>query len=227
MPAVTVGLRTFGFSSSVSLATVAAEVLRRPKSRDGRVRFAVGVGLVPSPLVHVADAGNRGGGMSLCFEACGCAGESSALWGALRACEFWEACVAALDGARRQPLRLSLRLSEEPDDGVSGSVDVEVCAESEVSFFCSGRAPAGFMLCNSTSLAPVWYSPLGRACRRVNSPLPFGNEFEEKGVVVCRVGFSVGMGIVPIAGGPPNGSAARKLYAELLLRMCLSKSWFS
>ena len=63
--------------------------------------------------------------------------------------------VAAFDGARRQPLRLSLRRNEEPEEGVSGSVDVEVCAESEVSFFCNGRDPAGLMLCISTSLAPV------------------------------------------------------------------------
>jgi hypothetical protein len=60
-----------------------------------------------------------------------------------------------LDDARRQPLKLNLRLSEEPEDGVSGSVEVEVCAESEVSFFCKGRDPAGFMLCISTSFAPV------------------------------------------------------------------------
>lgn len=225
MPEVTEGLRTLGFSSSVSLAAVAVEVLRRPKSSDGRVRLAVGVGLFPSPLVHVADAGSRGGGMSPCLE--GCAAGSSGFCIGLRACGFCDACVAALEGALRQPLKLSLRRNEEPDDGVSGSVEVEVCAESDVSFFCNGRAPAGFMLCISTSLAPVWYSPLGLACRRVNSPLPFGNEFEEKGVVVCRVGFSVGMGIVPIAGGPPNGSAARRLYAELLLRICFSKSWFS
>lgn len=71
--------------------------------------------------------------------------------------------MAALEGALRQPLRLSLRLKEEPEDGVSGSVEVEVCAESDVSFFCSGREPAGFMFCSSTSLAPVWYSPLGLA----------------------------------------------------------------
>jgi hypothetical protein len=79
MPAVTVGLRIFGFSSSVSLATVAveAEVLRRLKSRDGRVRLVAGVGLVPSEPLHVADAGNRGGSISPCFE--GCAPTSSAL----------------------------------------------------------------------------------------------------------------------------------------------------
>lgn len=68
MPAVTEGFRTLGFSSSVSLAAVAVEVLRRLKSSDGRVRLVVGVGLFPSPPVHVADAGNRGGGISPCFE---------------------------------------------------------------------------------------------------------------------------------------------------------------
>jgi hypothetical protein len=36
------------------------------------------------------------------------------------------------------------------------------------------------------------------------------------------VGFKVGIGMVPIAGGPPNGSAARRLYAELLLRRLFS-----
>jgi hypothetical protein len=115
-----------------------------------------------------------------------------------------------------------LRLNDEAEDGVSGSVEVEVCAESAVSFLCSGRAPAGFMLCNSTSLVLVWCSPLCRGCRRLNSPLPFGNEFEAKGVVVCRVGFKVGIGIVPMAGGPPKGSEAFRLYAELLLRSCFS-----
>jgi hypothetical protein len=49
-----------------------------------------------------------------------------------------------------------------------------------------------------------------------------GKEFEANGVVVCRVGFKVGIGIVPIAGGPPNGSDAFRLYAELLLRSCFS-----
>jgi hypothetical protein len=148
--------------------------------------------------------------------------DSLGLSGAFRVGCCWEACVAAFDGARRQPLRLSLRRNEEPEEGVSGSVEVDVCAESEVSFFCNGRDPAGLMLCISTSLAPVWYSPLGRGCRRVNSPLPFGSELEAKGVVACLVGLRVGMGIVPMAGGPPKGSAARKLYAELLLRSWLS-----
>jgi hypothetical protein len=163
--------------------------------------------------------------MSPCFA--GCAAASLTFCEDLRACWVCEAWVAALEGARRQPLKLSFRLKEEPEDGVSGSVEVEVCAESDVSFFCNGRAPAGFMCCSSTSLAPVVYSPLGRACKRVNSPLPLGSEFEAKGVVVCRVGFNVGIGMVPIAGGPPNGSAARKLYAELLLRICFSNSLLS
>lgn len=56
------------------------------------------------------------------------------------------------------------------------------------------------MFCSSTSLLLYLYSPLGRGCRRANSPLPLGNEFEAKGVVVCRVGFRVGMGIAPILG---------------------------
>lgn len=69
------------------------------------------------------------------------------------------------------------------------------------------------------------YSPLGRGCKRANSPLPFGNEFDEKGVVAWRVGFRVGMGIVPIFGCVSSDeSAARKLNAELLLRKCL---WYS
>lgn len=220
IPAVIVGLRTLGFSSSVSLATVAVEVLRLPKSSDGRVRFVAGVGLVPIAPLHVADAGNRGGGISPCLGGCG--PDSSGFEGAFRACGFCAGWDAAFEDARRQPLKLSLRLSEEPEDGVSGSVEVEVCAESEVSFFCNGRAPAGLMLCISTSFALVWYSPLGRGCKRENSPLPFGSEFEANGVVACRVGFRVGIGIVPIAGGPPNGSAARRLYAELLLRRCFS-----
>jgi hypothetical protein len=151
MPAVTVGLRTLGFSSSVSLAAVAVEVFLRPKSSDGRVRLLAGVGLVPIAPLHVADAGNRGGGMSPCRGGCGAG--SSAFWGTLRACWFCEGCEAAFDGALRQPLKLSLRLSDEPEDGVSGSVDVDVCAESDVSF-CDRRG-ALFILCNSTSFWPA------------------------------------------------------------------------
>jgi hypothetical protein len=81
------------------------------------------------------------------------------------------------------------------------------------------------MLCNSTSLPEDLYSPLGRGCRRANSPLPFGNEFDAKGVVACRVGFNVGMGMVPMLGcASCEDSVARRLNAELLLRKCL---WYS
>jgi hypothetical protein len=149
MPAVIVGFRTLALSSSVSLAIVAVEVLRRLISSDGRERFAVGVGLAPIAPLQVADAGSRGGGISPCLGGCDPASLGNS--GAFRAggcCTAWD---AALDGARRQPLKLSLRRSEEPEEGVSGSVD----AESEVSFFCKGRDPAGLMLCISTSLAPV------------------------------------------------------------------------
>lgn len=135
------------------MVAVEVEVLRRLKSSEGRVRFDAGVGLVPIAPLHVAEAGKRGGGMSPCLGGCG--PDSSVFGAALRACGFCDGCEAALDDARRQPLKLNLRLSEEPEDGVSGSVEVEVCAESEVSFFCKGRDPAGFMLCISTSLAPV------------------------------------------------------------------------
>lgn len=152
MPGVMVGLRTLGLSSSVSLAAVAVEVLRRPISREGRVRFATGVGLVPIAPLQVADAGRRGGGISPCLA--GCEPDSVGFSGAFRV-GGCVACDAAFDGARRQPLRLSLRRREEPEEGVSGSVEVEVCAESDVSFFCNGRDPAGLMLCISTSLAPV------------------------------------------------------------------------
>ena len=216
----------FALSTSVSLATVAVEGFRRAKSRDGRVRFE-GVGLDPIDPLHVAEAGNLGGGMSLCFGGWGPC--SSLFCEGLRdweACETWD---AALDEARRQPPRLSFRLSDDPDEGVSGSVDVEVCAESDVSFFTSVRGPFTcpftFMLCNSTSVSLSLYSPLGREYKRANSPLPFGNELDAKGVVICRPGFSVGIGI---ADAPRREeSFRRRLKAELLLRRYLPVSYCS
>jgi hypothetical protein len=114
MPAVIVGFRTLALSSSVSLAIVAVEVLRRLISSDGRERFAVGVGLAPIAPLQVADAGSRGGGISPCFGGCDPASLGNS--GAFRAggcCTAWD---AALDGARRQPLKLSLRRSEEPEE---------------------------------------------------------------------------------------------------------------
>jgi hypothetical protein len=222
VPAPPTGLRALDFSTSVSLATADVEVLRRPKSRDGRVRFLDGVGLVPVVPLQVADAGNRGGGISPRLGGCGWDVGSSTFWAGFRGCGFCDGCDAAFDDARLQPLMLSLRRRDEPEDGVSGSVEVEVCAESDVSFFCSGRGPATVMLCNSTSLLEDLYSPLGRGCRRANSPLPLGNEFDAKGVVACRVGFSVGIGMVPISGcASSEVSVARRLKAELLLRRCL------
>jgi hypothetical protein len=222
MPAVPTGLRALDFSASVSLATAAVDVFRRPKSRDGRVRLLTGIGLVPIAPLQVADAGNRGGSISPCLGGCGNGMGSSAFWPGFRFCGFWDGCDAAFDDARLQPLKLSLRLNDEPEDGVSGSVEVDVCAESEVSFFCNGRGPATVMLCSSTSLSEDLYSPLGRGCRRANSPLPFGNELDAKGVVACRVGFNVGMGMVPMFGcASCEDSTARRLIAELLLRKCL------
>jgi hypothetical protein len=208
----------------VSLVTAAVDVFRRPKSRDGRVRLLAGVGLVPMAPLQVADAGSRGGSISPCLGGCGCAVGSSIFWPGFRTCGTCDGCDAAFDDARLQPLKLSLRLRDEPEEGVSGSVEVEVCAESDVSFFCKGRGPAT-ILCSSTSLLDDLYSPLFRGCRRANSPLPFGNEFDAKGVVACRVGFNVGMGMVPMLGcASCEDSVARRLKAELLLRKCL---WYS
>lgn len=132
-----------------------------------------------------------------------------------------------MDPVRRQPPRLNFRLSDVPDEGVSGSVDVDVWVESVVLLFFSGRGPAAFIFCSSTSFSFDWNSPLGRDCRRVKSLLPFGNELEEKGVVACLLGFKVGIGIaerppceVSLVSVPP-----RKFIAELLLRICLPKSY--
>lgn len=82
------------------------------------------------------------------------------------------------------------------------------------------------MLCISTSLIGDLYSPLLRGCKRVNSPLPFGNGLDENGVVeACLVGFRVGTGIMLMFACESSGdSVARKLNAELLLRRCL---WYS
>ena len=198
------GLRAVGFSSSVSLAIVAVDALRRPKSSDGRARFEFMfefvfmfvVGLVPRPPLQVAEAGNRGGAISP--DLCVCEDVSAGLGGGFRADWGWVGCEAALEDDRRQPLKLSLRRREEFEGGVSSSDSVDVWVESDVSFFCNGRGPAT-MLCNSKSLLGL-YSPLGRPCRRLNSPLPLGSEFEEKGVVACRVGFRLGIGIDPILG---------------------------
>lgn len=83
------GLRV-GFSSSVSLATVAVDAFRRPKSSEGRVRlvpelvlvFVFGVGLVPMAPLQVAEAGSRGGGISPSLGACSEA--SGAFWSGFR-----------------------------------------------------------------------------------------------------------------------------------------------
>lgn len=102
----------------MSLAIVVVDGLRLVKSSDGRVRFE-GVGLE----VQVAEAGSLGGGISLCFGAC-CGW--SALCDVICECEVCDVCVAALDELLRQPPKLSLRRKEVADDGVSGSVSVEV-----------------------------------------------------------------------------------------------------
>jgi hypothetical protein len=143
----------------------------------------------------------------------------------LRADDGCDAWVAALDEARRQPLRLSFLRREEPDEGVSGSVEVDVCAESDMSFFGRARGPCTCILCISTSVSLCLYSPEGREYMFVKSPPPLGNELDEKGVVICRVGFNVGIGI---ADAPwRDESATRKLKAELLLRKCLLASYGS
>lgn len=81
------------------------------------------------------------------------------------------------------------------------------------------------MLCISTSVSLSLYSPEGREYKRANSPLLFGNELEEKGVVICRLGLRVGIGI---ADAPwSEASVGRKLNAELLLRRCLLTSYCS
>jgi hypothetical protein len=137
----------------VSLAIVAVDALRRVKSSDGRVRFD-GVGLE----LHVADAGNLGGGISFCFDAC-CGG--SATCEGLCACAACDAWDAALDELRRQPLKLSLRLNEVADEGVSGSVEVEVWVDV-VSFFVRARILCTFIFCSSMSVSLSLNSPLGR-----------------------------------------------------------------
>lgn len=187
-----------------------------------------GVGLVPVPAapLHVADAGSLGGGMPVFFAgcSCGCGLDSSGRGPCFRVCGVCDVWFAALDEARLQPLKLSLRRSEEDEEGVSGSVEVDVCTDSAVFFFCKGRGPAT-MLCISTSLFGDLYSPLRRGCILANSPLPFGNELDAKGVVVCLFGFRVGTGMVPMFGCVSSGdSVARRLNAELLLRKCL---WYS
>lgn len=206
----------FCLSTSLSLAVVVADGLRRAKSNDGRF-WLDGVGLVPMDPLHVADAGSFGGGMSQCFGGWG--GCSSVFCGGLRDWVACEMCCAALEEARRHPPRLSFRLKDDPDVGVSGSVEVE----SVVSFFASVRGPFTFIFCNSTFVSLNLYSPLGRELRRENSPLPLGSELDEKGVAICRPGFNVGMGI---ADAPcREASLTRRLKAELLLRICLPKSY--
>lgn len=103
---------------------VAVEGFRREKSNEGRLRFVgVGLELEPSEPLQVADAGNLGGGISLCLGGCGaCSVFETVLCG----CGAFEAWVAALEEARRQPLKLSFLLRDDPDEGVSGSVDAEV-----------------------------------------------------------------------------------------------------
>lgn len=194
-------LRVVDLSSSVSLAIVAVDALRRPKSSDGRVRFEfvvmLVVGLAPRPSVQVAEAGNRGGAISLALGVC--EAFSAGFWGGFRADDWgWVGCDAALEDDRRQPLKLSFRRRDEFEGGVSSSGSVDVCVESEASFFCNGRGPAT-ILCSSKSRLGL-YSPLGRPCKRLNSPLPLGSEFEEKGVADCRAGFRLGIGIDPILG---------------------------
>jgi len=127
-----------------------------------------------------------------------------------------------LEGARRQPLKLSFLRKEEPELGGSGSVDADVCAESGKSFFGRARGPCMCMLCISTSVSLCLYSPEGREYKCAKSPPPFGSELDEKGVVICRLGFNVGMGM---ADAPwRDESATRRLNAELLLRKFLSAS---
>ena len=126
------------------------------------------------------------------------------------------------DMPRRQPPKLSLRLSDEPEEGVSGSVEVDVCTESDVSFFSNGRGPATFVVCTSASVSLSLYSPLGREFKLIESPLPLGNESEAKGVVGCRPGWRVGIGMLSEAVMSRSGGCGdRRLTAELLLRRCL------
>lgn len=135
-------------------------------------------------------------------------------------CEGWAAALE--DMPRRQPPKLSLRLSDEPEEGVSGSVEVDVCAESDVSFFCNGRRPPAFIFCGSTLFSLRLSSPLGREFWCTNSSLAFGNEFEEKGVVVWRLGWRVGMGMLSKEAVLSSGGClSRRLTAELLLRIRL------
>jgi len=141
-----------------------------------------------------------------------------------RACWVFEGWAAVFESLRRQPPKLNFRLSDVPDEGVSGSVDV---VESVVLLFFSGRGAAFFIFCSSTSLSLDSKSSLGRDCNRVNSLLPLGSELDEKGVVACLPGCKVGTGIVDSAPCALSfeSEPLRRLIAELLLRMCLPKSY--
>ena len=71
-----------------------------------------GLGLGPREPDNVAEAGNRGGGMSSCLGGWG-GGSSRAVL-----------ALAIFEELRFQ-LRLSFRRREDPDDGVSGSVGLD------------------------------------------------------------------------------------------------------
>jgi hypothetical protein len=147
-------------SDAFSLA-VAVNGFLLLKSSEGPLRLAVvsGVGLMLIAPLHVAEAGKRGGGISLCFGGCGA--DASACCVPFRGCWVLEGWAAVFESLRRQPPKLNFRLSDVPDEGVSGSVDV---VESVVLLFFSGRGAAFFMFCSSTSLSLDSKSSLGRDC---------------------------------------------------------------
>ena len=159
--AVFVSVRRPTASDAFSLGAVAVNGFLLLKSSEGPLRLAVvsGVGLMLIAPLHVAEAGKRGGGISLCFGGCGA--DASACCVPFRACWVFEGWAAVFESLRRQPPKLNFRLSDVPDEGVSGSVDV---VESVVLLFFSGRGAAFFMFCNSTSLSLDSKSSLGRDC---------------------------------------------------------------
>lgn len=105
-----------------------------------------------------------------------------------------------MDELRFQP-RLSLRRKDDPEDGVSGSVEVEVCAEDD-SFFDTGweTGPPRDANVTSTSESSSLYSALGLDLTKPYSPLFLGRLADANGVVAVSLRFGAGIGMAEVVG---------------------------